>query len=457
MSRESDLAAVLHCPRCERGRLALQRAGWICEACSAGFPVIGGVPWLFAEPQAALAEWRGRLSFLLQELEREAQMLRAEHASAASRLTQARLESLAAAHEDHARRLKALLAPLAIGESAIGYESHLALRTRLPLDQGLTNYYANAHRDWAWGDAENAASLAAVRELAGAGHDFARTLVMGAGAGRLAYDLHMQCGAALTVAADFNPLLLFVAREVVHGGAVELQEFPIAPRTLADHAVLRTLKSPAPVRDGFFLLAADAMRAPFGEARFQTVVTPWFVDIIDEPLERFAARVNRWLAPGGVWLNFGSLSFSHGERSQRLSLEEALEAVGAAGFGSLVTREPTVPYMQSPASRHGRIETALAWRAVKERDAPPAPEGSRLPEWLLRTDLPVPLTTEFQVHSFSTRIYAFLMSLIDGKRSVADMARTLVEQRLMRADEAEPAVRGFLARLHADARARAGY
>ena len=60
-----------------RARLDLQRAGWICEGCSAGYPVVGGVPWLFADPQAMLAEWRGRLGFLLLELEREAQAQRA--------------------------------------------------------------------------------------------------------------------------------------------------------------------------------------------------------------------------------------------------------------------------------------------------------------------------------------------------------------------------------------------
>ena len=34
----------------------------------------------------------------------------------------------------------------------------------------------------------------------------------------------------LTVATDFNPLLLIVAREMFAGRAVELYEFPIAPR-----------------------------------------------------------------------------------------------------------------------------------------------------------------------------------------------------------------------------------
>jgi hypothetical protein len=42
----------------------------------------------------------------------------------------------------------------------------------------------------------------------------------------------------------------------------------------------------------------------------------------------------------------------------------------------------------------------------------------------------------------------FLLALINGERSQRDMARILVEQRLMSADEAAHAVRMFLARLH---------
>jgi hypothetical protein len=50
----------------------------------------------------------------------------------------------------------------------------------------------------------------------------------------------------------------------------------------------------------------------------------------------------------------------------------------------------------------------------------------------------------------TTRIYGFIMGLIDGRRSVADMAKLLAEQRLMTREEAEPAVRTFLTRMYED-------
>ena len=452
MTDQADLAAVLHCPRCRRAALSLQRAGWICVGCNAGYPVLGEIPWLFAEPQSMLAQWRGRLQFLLLSLDREVRTLRAELGGPLSELARQRLELLATAHEDHVQRLTRLLAPLDFAATHTGYETHLALRTRLPSDQGLTNYYVNLHRDWAWGNAENDASIALIRSVAAQHTQWGNTLVLGAGSGRLAYDVHMQCAPRLTVAVDFNPLLLFVARDVTRGTALELYEFPIAPPRLRDHAVLRSLAAPEPVRAGFYIVAADALHAPFAAEAFDTVLTPWLIDIVNEDLGSFAARVNALLRPGGAWINFGSLAFTQGARASRLSFEEALEVVTRTGFASPVIGEQSIPYMCSPASRHARVETVVAWCARKEVGAPTAPVEGTLPEWLVISDRPVPQSEDFKVQAAATRIHAYLMALIDGRRSIRDMARMLVEQRLMSEQDAEPAVRRFLIRMSEDSR-----
>ncbi|POA29059.1 hypothetical protein, partial [Pseudomonas sp. FW305-3-2-15-E-TSA2] len=81
----------------------------------------------------------------------------------------------------------------------------IAFGVRLPLSQDLHSYYVNVHRDWCWGDAENAASHALVADALGPCGG--RVLVLGAGACRLAYDLHQSGVQAQTVALDINPLL----------------------------------------------------------------------------------------------------------------------------------------------------------------------------------------------------------------------------------------------------------
>jgi hypothetical protein len=262
----------------------------------------------------------------------------------------------------------------------------------------------------------------------------------------------MQCAPLLTVATDFNPLLLFVARDVTRGAALELYEFPIAPLRLADHAILRTLTAPEPVRTGFHIVAADALRAPFAPEAFDTVVTPWLIDIVSEGFASLAARVNALLRPGGTWINFGSLAFTQGERALRMSFEETLDVLAQTGFGQPAIGEQSIPYMCSPASRHARLETVVAWSAGKEGAAAAAPAEGALPEWLVSTDRPVPQSEHFKVQAAATRIHAYLMALIDGRRSVRDIARMFVEQRLLSEQDAEPAVRRFLIRMSEDSR-----
>ena len=120
------------------------------------------------------------------------------------------------------------------------HETYLALRTRLPVDQGLNTYYANIHRDWAWGDEENEASLKQVRAVLHDHAELGNVLVLGAGAGRLAYDVHTNIDCSSTVALDFNPLLLLVAQAVTEGEQLNLYEFPIAPLAL-EHGVHETV------------------------------------------------------------------------------------------------------------------------------------------------------------------------------------------------------------------------
>jgi hypothetical protein len=445
---------VFACPRCAASALTQSSANWTCVACGAQFPVLEGIPWLFADPGASLGEWREKLHRLVVELEAQASGIRAEledqHLAANTRT---RLELLSRAYTDHARRLNALLAPLALDVKRATRETHLALRTRMPASQDLASYYVNLHRDWAWGAEENEASFALVRETNGE-RPLGTMLVLGAGAGRLACDLHQRCAPERTIALDVNPLLLFAARRILAGEPLSLYEFPIAPRSIESHALLRELRAAAPVGENFHLVAGDALRAPIRAGSVDTVLTPWFVDIVPAEFGDLAARINRLLRPGGRWLNFGSLSFAQRQAARCYSLEEVIDIVVANGFGPPRVREAVVPYMKSPASRHSRLEGVVAFAADKEREVAAPPEFSTLPEWLVRDDLPVPLLQEMQVTAVATRIQAYVMSLVDGRRSLQDMAQVLVDQRLMEAHEAAPAVRGFLVRMFEDSRTR---
>ena len=443
---------LLCCPRCLVPLAVGERLS--CASCAVHYPEVGGLPWLFAEPEAALGEWRARVHGFLAGLEAQAARYRASLGEEVTRAaTRSRLKLLAAACSDHARRIRALMAPLGAGSGVAAPELYSALGVSLPAGQGLASYYANLHRDWHWGEAENESGYRLVDAALGS-EPPGRTLLLGVGAGRLAYDLHVRRRPAPLVAADLNPLFLLAAQRLYSGEALEVFEFPLAPRDVASHAILRRLQAPAPAQPGLHLVFADVTRAPFAAGAFDTVITPWLVDVLDEDFAVFARRVNRWLRPGGRWVNSGSLSFGSDEPARRYALEEVREIVAESGFDPIEALEEAVPYLCSPASRHCRLETVVTFATSKRAEAADPGVARRVPPWLDRSDLPVPLMPQFQGRQLELRVLAYVASLVDGRRSIRDVARVLVEQRLMGEPEAEPTVRAFLWRLHEETRVR---
>ena len=453
----SVLSALLACPRCDKTPLEQSGETYHCKACDIDFPSVNEIPWMFAEPRAALGEWRGRLQFALQKLSHESAGLDQElKGTDLPALARRRVERYKKCVDSHRRKLQKLLRPVDVQSLQGNHETYIALRTRLPADQGLNTYYANIHRDWAWGDEENQASLKQIQAVLHDHADLGNVLVLGAGAGRLAYDLHTNMHCTATVAMDFNPLLMLVAQAMADGKQLTLYEFPIAPLALEDDAVLRKLSAPQPAGEDFHLVLGDALRPPFPENSFDTVVTPWLIDIITEDFPTLAARINRLLKKEGRWVNFGSLAFSNARRADRHSPEEVKAIVAENGFSDPYVSQATIPYMCSPASRHGRQERVFTFSAYKERNAKKPERHKALPDWIVKGSDPVPLTAPFRQQAMTTQIYSFIMSLIDGKRSIKDMAIVLENQRLMTKEEAEPAIRTFLTKMYDDAQKQSG-
>jgi hypothetical protein len=417
--------------------------------------MVNRVPWLFSDPDAAMTEWHNRWQLALTQLDQDTQRTEAALKNASSDTTHKRLEHLLSGYRTQRRLLADLLEPLKLTSTA-NLEALLALRTRLPTQQGLTSYAANAFRDWCWGETENSAALAEVSEALGNAEP-QTILVLGAGAGRLAYDLHQALRPATTVALDNNPLFVYLTEQITRGEAPTLVEFPLAPRNADDGAIERSLRAPEPAAPGFHAILADGLRCPFVAGAFDLVVTPWFVDVVPEAPANLIPRLNHLLADNGIWINHGSLAFSDSDPGARLSLPEFIELTGQFGFADVRASEQDMPYMDCPNSRHGRVESVVTMAARKSAAAKQPARHQALPEWIVAGREPVPALPAFQSQAMSTRIHAFIMSLIDGKRSLKDMAKVMEEQQLMPAKEAEAAIRGFLIKMFEEASSSRAY
>ena len=287
----------LACPVCRQHLQPHEDGNLQCHACAVDYPYLGDVPFCWRVPSANLADWRLRFSRTLAELE-----ARQHHADAAIGAAPERLEALRDGLQAQRSQLEQLLEPLNVGP-VVARETYIALGTRLPPHHDLLAYTQNIFRDWSWGEAENTATADALLGLLRRHRidPIQSILVLGAGAGRLAYDLHAALAPIRTWALDSNPLLCLIADRMVRGESCALTEFPIAPVRAGDCAVLRRLSAPAPA-PGLHVVCADAVNPPFNSGAFDLVVTPWLIDVVDCGLSEFTRIINDLLVPGGLWV-----------------------------------------------------------------------------------------------------------------------------------------------------------
>lgn len=457
----------LACPQCQHplasSSARAQRSQLWCQHCELSFPLLDGILCLFPEPQAALIEWRTRWHLALHELALDEAATKRALGVTTRKSTGKRLRRLTKAYQTQQQQLRKLLRPLGQFDST-DHATAMALKTRLPSHHGLLSYAPNIFRDWCWGNDENIAMRDALLKAYGAVQaeqaesTEINLLVLGAGAGRLSADLHTALNPSQTYAVDSNPLLGMVAQKMWQGQTAQLVEFPLAPRSLETSAVEQTLKNSEPLpqakQERLRFVLADALHAPFTPGSFDLVVTPWLTDVIDSGADELVPRVNHLLKPGGIWLNTGSMAFAHANPATCHSLEELNECAQNQGFAECYQDEQQVPYLASPHSRHQRLEALCTngWRKTSE--ARPQPAYQHLPDWLALGEEPIPAIDAFTLQAGTTRVHAFIMSLIDGNRSIADIAQVLAEQRLMAAPDAKVALRGFLLKMLEEAAAR---
>ena len=371
---------------------------------------------------------------------------------ALSRSARRRIENLLVAREAHREQVSALVEPfrlIARGPD-VDVTGSGRIANKLPKNHGILSYQANVFRDWNWNNGENEAQLRALEAvLRNDSRDrLGKVLTLGAGACRLAYDLHRNHYVDLSVVTDINPLLLSLASQVVHGASVPLVEFPIAPLNEDAFAVHRNCRAPQSIdafsEGEFEFLFADAMNPPFEAGSFDTVLTPWLIDIIPQNMREFIPRINQLLPTGGIWLNTGSLAFFNEDESWNYSEDELLSLVQDSGFELLAADRTTIPYLKSPASSHGRTECVLSFSARKVCNVPVPPRFSYMPDWVHDSTLPIPSESRYSLAASHRLLQAQVLGAVDGRRSIQEISQLLAHQYGLEAEDVAVAVKFML-------------
>lgn len=444
-----SLPEAARCPRCGVALRAVEPDRIDCSGCGAAYPVFDGIPWLFRDVAGSRAQWAAKLQRYREEVLRERDAIdEARREAGALPATGDRLERQRAAVEQLGRQVFGLLEPFAFAHSEAGGGLP---RDRIPSRQHVTSYLETVFRDWSWGGDEirETLELAGPRlgEPEGAGH----LLVLGGGAGRLAYELALPGRWSSVVQLDLNPLLTRVGAAVSRGDSITLTEIPRLPIGLEHVAVDQTLVRPGgdPGTPLHFLLG-DAFAPPFAPESFDALVTPWFVDILPESFRGVARRLGRLLAPGARWISFGPLSFESVPAADRFTPEEMVEALAEAGFRVEESGLHEVGYLHSPHGMARRSEQVFLFHATRG-DAVAAPEEFALyPGWMTDASQSVPALPVFESLRNERIFDVEILRCIDGRTSIDGIVRALAERYELEPDRCRNAVNRFFSRLVED-------
>ncbi len=318
---------------------------------------------LLPEPGAHLELWRKQLGLIAQQGGDTRRALEESAETATSDRARLRLRALAKAVEVQVDDITSIVGPVLGGALPAG---------DVPgLPRGIVEYISYLYRDWGWSGHqydENQRSLDAIGRVA-ATRRLGRTLVLGAGACRLAYDLHRNCGATETAVLDIDPYLFVTASSVVRGATVHLTESAATVQEADSVSRRWTLRAPAdPLgEDVFHFYLANGIEPPFEDETFDTVVTPWFIDQVPTDLRAFLVKVHRLLVPGGAWINHGPLIY----RAETIPIsswyprEELYDVARAAGFHIDRWEGGSYPYLVSPLTGRGKIEKVFTFLASR--------------------------------------------------------------------------------------------
>lgn len=438
-----ELLELLICPLSNE---SLELSGDTLKSDIAGhdYPIINGIPWVLPKPQNSLIDWSVKLNHFYQVLHSEIAELK-KAIPATTGKTKERLEKLHEGKQLFLRSVFDLLTPLVRNPMA-SKNIYDTLSDTAPNTQNLLSYEANLYRDWVWGDEENQLSLEIVADKINK-EQCEKILVLGAGAGRLALDLHQQLSPKITVASDINPLLVLASQRILQGDELSIYEFPLQPLTSEYSAIEHKIPgNKAP--DNFHFVFSDATKPAMKKGAFDTVITPWFIDIQPLELSRFLQQLNHYISVGDQWINFGSLVFNQNRDAFCYSIEEVKAIAQEQGFEITTTSQQQIPYLKSPYDAGHRIETVWSWSATKTKDVAQLKETQLLPSWLRDTKQVVPKANYFKEFNLSHRLYAQLAAEVDGRTSIYKIANKLAKQQNMNKEEALNLVRGLFVDLY---------
>ena len=388
--------------------------GSLFKKWNAEFGTQFAVPFCFSDNQTAFRQWSVKFDLYRQQKQRLIEQFnKALRQIEISDSAKQRLEQQKAAAENQLAEVESLLTGFNFIKSQ--HEIHLSLQQRIASTQHFDSYFKNIFRDWVWGDVENQVYK---NILQNSKTSTGQALIIGGGAGRLAYDLASLRSSLQVLQLDINPLLSVVAEKICRGGSFDLTE--IAGFTYDLNSISKKHKLGLPGesidRNRLSFVVGDITDNPLVDNSFDCVICPWLIDIISEDFSTFSQRLNFCLKRGGELLIFGPLSFENQKPQHKHSHQELEAILIESGFEINSKDFIETEYLHSPFDPQTRIEKIIVLRATAVKAAKKPKAVAHFPSWLINKDETVkPEPSLINLQAQKNLEAQFLATVLSGK------------------------------------------
>ncbi len=424
------------------------------------------IPWLYRYPDQQLLEWRMKIKSVAEyysaQSERALRELQQIEILPATKDRLKRLrEAFGKSHAEFSAYIHELnfdtvttaadVAPKILGETGSppptsnDHKHQTLFFEKTPRQQTVMAYQDTLFRDWVWGQDEIRQQGDLLLPYLKNSQSWA---VLGAGACGLPLYLHQNIKPRSTLALDINPVLFLPVQKLLAGESFKCIEYPRIPKSAADVAIEHVISPPQFKTENFHLVFGDAQNIEFKKDHLDTVITPWFIDIIPRAFSDLARHINQNLPICGRWLNIGQMAFEKNELAQKLTPEEIRETLQASGYKIETLKIVELPYLRSPYSTMSRVDQILIFSAIKEKHAKKPARHEYLPEWLRALDTPVPPSLEIQNLTAKCEIFGRALRYVDGKRSLDEIAQAFAHDYKMDLNSARESLHVFFMHIH---------
>ena len=416
---------LLACPTCQADTTqGFEPENARCTACDQQFYHLAGMPCFFDVGIAQKRLWESLYALAIRSGEINLERNQNLEVRDMPARTRERIAHMGEVNNAIVQAVDVLLGDMGL-EKTIHQEFHNYDPSR------MLQYFELLLRDWAWDGAKTIAGSENDRELQRVcaalevtGRELGDTWVIGAGAGRLSFDIHTQLKPTTTIALDTNPVLISCAhRLVVEQKLWQLPELHPGPQKGFDLAKVWPINPPDTANhsiDGWHAVAGNAWRPPLKKGSFDTIITPWFIDVNGREARELIGQVQKYLKPGGLWINTGPLLYGPDIQDiHRYSHQEILDLIGIAGFKLLYQNTVASPYLDTPLSEEKRIEQIWTFAATAPLRGQPLKDAEP-PAWITLAHLSIPQRASWNTQG--NPVLEHLAAQVDGKRSINDIA-----------------------------------